>query len=358
MLLNKANYKSGVFFSLLIMFFLILLSGCNYNYFRGLELEKDERYEEANIEFHLAFTQSPNNQKFRDAYLRTAEKTTIDLLARYEIYVKEKKYVIAFQRLQQAQTLSPDHPKILKELKKWYRILLAGKVDLVQIKSLRNQIPLTDQIILEVRINSANITRVLEAPVDYQTHTFSVEDILYDPDQDMLMLYSINSIGVKLVKNSTGQKRFKKFVDFKTPVLVEVQGNLAASDSELTPVEKYYPLNSLNAHNDKQFWYPSRGIRYKLLLDKDRVRVNSSVKRFGFLPQILYMNKKDRRYFLDFGVLELFQKNIGGLWSFRRSISEDRQYLRNLQKNLMLNPYFFFREGGYPFVYGQMQVNK
>ncbi|MBU2513068.1 hypothetical protein KJ966_17140 [bacterium] len=330
----------------------LTLSGCNYNYHRGLELEKLGRYEEANIEYKRAHTSSPGDDNYKEAYLRTTVKTTEDLLERYDIYVGEKKYPMAFQRLEKANTLTPDHPRVQEEMKKWYRVLLAGKLELTEIKSLANQIPLTDQIVLEIRFNTPNITRQLAATIDYQTMIFSVEDILYDPPQNLLMLYSVNSVGVKLVNNTTRRSQFKRFVDFKVPVLVDVQGEMKSNGQELTPVQDFYPMDRLDFHLDNQFWFPTRGIRYSLKLDGDVIRVNSSINHIDFLPQIIYFNKTDKRYFLDFGHLQLAQKKIGGMWSFRRKVTPGREYLADLRKNLILNPYFYFREGGYPFILG------
>lgn len=339
-------------FALLLLSFSILLvtSGCNYNYYRGMELEEQGRYEEANIEFHRAYTSSPNDDDFQDAYRRTAVKTTEDLLERYESYVKEKKYRMAYKRLEKANTLTPDNPRVKEEMKKWYRILLAGKVDLVKLQAMNNQIPLTDQIVLEIRFNTPNITRRLEAPIDYQTNIFAVEDILYDPPQNLLMLYSINSIGVKLVNNATRRSQFKKFIDFRIPVLVDVQGELSPNGSSLTSVDDFYPIGTDKNYQNPDFWYPAPGIRYSLQLNNSEIVVSSSNKKIDFLPQMLYINKADQRYFLDFGDLQLAQKKRGGLWTYRRVMTEDRGYLKELEKNLILHPYFYFREGGYPYV--------
>lgn len=342
--------KAKIFLSIVLVITTLVSSGCNYNYHRGLELEELGRHEEANIEFHRAFTGDPGDEDYEDAYLRTAAETTEDLLARYEKYVKEKKYPMAYGRLQKANRLTPEHPKVQAEMKKWYRVLLAGKVDLVEIRSLANQIPLTDQIIMEIRFNTPNITRRLEAPIDYQTRIFSVEDILYDPPQNLLMLYSINSIGVKLVNNTTKRSQFKKFIDFRVPVLVDVQGQMRFNGEELTPVQDFYPLDQLDFYQGKSFRYPSRGVRYSLKLDGDVVRVNSSINHIDFLPQLIYFNKIDRRYFLDFGHLQLAQRKTGGLWGIRRNVTPERQYFADLRRNLILNPFFFYREGGYPFV--------
>lgn len=345
-LFEKMQFCKTVF---LMVLFLLWMQGCNYHYHQGLELEKKGRFEEANIEYHRAYTQSPGDVDFKEAYLRTSAKTTEDLLVRYEKYLKEKKYSLAFRRLEQARTLSPNHPKIVQEQKRWFRILLAGKVDLVKIKSLQNQIPLTDQIALAVRINTPNARRRLEAIVNDQTNTFSVEDILYDPPQNILMLYSINSIGVKLVNNSTRRNQFKKFIDFRIPVLVDVQGALRDKKHELTSVKEFYPVEVLK-ESSNDYWFPQRGIRYSLQMKQDAIYVSSTVESIDFLPHMLYMNRRDRRYFLDFGHYQLSQKKIGGLWYFRRAVLKERKYLEMLQKSILLGTYFYYREGGYPYL--------
>ena len=350
LIMRITTMNSRISLYLLIILLMGSVQSCNYNYYRGVELESQGRFEEANIEFHRAYTGSPGNEEFKEAYSRTAKLTTEDLLERYQRYIEAKKYQLAFRRLEQAQILSPENPVIKKELKKWFRILLAGKIELAQIKSLRNQIPFSDQIFLEVRINSPNVSKVLKATVDYQTQIFSVDDILYDPPQNLLMFYSLNSIGVALVNNLSGQKRFKRFIDFKTPVLVNVQGTLKDKGQDLVSISGYYPVNQLKNSHSNTYWYPARGIRYSLQLDETEIKVNSSVPHIDFLPQLLYINRKDKRYFLDFGHLQLFQKKTGGLWSFRRILDEKRVYLMDLRKNLILNPYFYYREGGYPFV--------
>jgi len=329
---------------------LLFLSGCNYNYHRGLELERNSRFEEANIEFHRAYVRSPGNQSFREAYLRTAEKTTEELLERYDRYVTDKKYLMAFKGLQRARALTPDHPRIAEEQKKWFQVLIAGRVDLVEIKSLANQIPLTDQIELVVRINTWNASHRLEAPINYQTRTFSVEDILYDPSPDLLMMYSLNAIGVKLTNQNTRSERFQKFIDFRTPILMEVRGRLAGTGEDLSPAEGFYPIDTLRRSVNEEFWYPSKEIRYTLQLDEAQIRVDSAEGSISYLPQILYVNRQDRRFFLDFGHLQLSQRKIGGSWSLRRILTEQREYLTDLRKNVLLNTYFFYREGGFPFV--------
>ena len=120
----KTLQKTTVRVLILLSISTVWLQSCNYNYYRGMELETKGRFEEANIEYRRAYTNSPGNEKYREAFLRTAERTTADLLERYQKYLQEKKYRQAYRRLEQAQTLSPENQTIKNELRKWFRILL------------------------------------------------------------------------------------------------------------------------------------------------------------------------------------------------------------------------------------------
>ena len=351
---------------LLLSVLCLLAQSCNYHYYRGSILEREGRFEEANIEFHRAYTRSPNNRDFQDAYLRTSAATAADLMRRYRKYLEEKKYHLAFHRLEQARVLMPRDPEINLEKKKWYRILIAGRIDFT-FHSLRNRVPLADEMVLQVRINTFHPNRSLTAAIDNRTRVFSVEDVLYDPPQNILMFYTLNSIGVHLsnksrflgnrtdgtaiakLKGAISSDRFQKFVDFRTPALVKIRGRLKTEDKPLLPVEDMYPKDAIRKANSMQYAYPSREIRYSLMLDGNGINVESSEGHISFLPQILYMNRKNRRFFLDFGHIELLQSRAGGLWKIKRIVSDTRPYMEDLKKNLLLNPYFFFREGGYPF---------
>ena len=352
-------------YRLLLSFLFLIPPSCNYNYHQGMKLEEEGRFEEANIEYHRAYTRSPNDKDFQEAHRRTSFATSDDLMKRYRKYLQEKKYDLAFRRLEQARVLTPREPDINGEMAKWYRILIAGRIDF-KFQTLRNQVALSDKIALQVRINTFNPKRRLKADIDNQTHLFSVEDVLYDPPQNILMFYTLGAIGVNLANsgrfagNAQGTSalaksgsakffnRFQKFIDFRTPALVKIQGRLFIADnSPLQPVEQFYPIGSLRESNKEEYRYPSREIRYSLILGNDTIQVENSEEYIGFLPQILYMNRQNRRFFLDFGHLELYQAKVNGLWKFRRIIPEDREYLKDLKKRLLLNPYFYFREGGY-----------
>ena len=337
---------------------ILLLVSCNYNYYRGSQLEEKKRYEEANIQYHRAYTSSPGNEDYKQAFLRTSEKTTQELMKRYRKYLEEKKYKMAFNRLEQARSLSSENAEIKIEIKKWYRVLLAGKVDF-KFKSLANQIHLSDKMKLEIRFNTPEASQRLTANIDNQNKIFNIEDVLYDPPPSLFLFYSINSIGVHFSNqnNYAGQFRqsrssgsFKKFIDFKTPVLSDINGKLKLENNQPRPVENFYPFDYLVKANSTQPWMPNRHIKFSVTLDDNLIKVDSSNKEIGYLPQIIYFNLANQRIFLDFGHIEVNQRKIGGLWSIKRIIKEERKYLSDLQKNIILNPYFYYFEGGFPVV--------
>ncbi|MGK0288876.1 MAG: hypothetical protein ACI86H_000297 [bacterium] len=339
-----------------IPFLLVLfaLSSCNYNYYQGTQLEGQGRFEEATIEYHRAHVANANDSLYKKAYQRTAKKTVADLLKRYFRYIKEKDLPSAYQRLQKAHTLAPKNEQIKKEQKKWVRILLAGKLSL-KFKSIRRGLQIADEMSLAVRVNTPNPDRILLGVVNNQTGVFSVEDVLYSPTQDILMFYSINSIGVKLVKQKSAVQKFKvqefrSFVNFRTPILAKISGKLDETGDVLKKTQQYYPFELLKKSNSKKAWLPSRKIRYSLKLANRQIQVLSSVKRIDFIPQILYLNQKDRRIFFDFGHIKIIQKQVDGPWFFQRITTKERNYYQELEKNIILNPYFYYRDGAYPFI--------
>ncbi|MCP4295615.1 MAG: hypothetical protein GY786_08420 [Proteobacteria bacterium] len=336
---------------------LLLFTGCNYNYHRGLELEKSGKFEDANIEFQRAYTQSPDDGEFRAAYLRTAKLTSADLMLRYQRFLKAKKFDLAFRKLEQAHALTPGDSLIRSEKKKWFHILIAGKVDF-QFKSLRKQIPLTDRMELQILFNTPDPAKRLVAKIDNQTQTFSVEEALYEPPQNLLMSYTVNSIGVRLAGNYAGfssgrsmsNGRLQKFIDFRTPLLTGVEGSLELHENGLVAIEKRFPYELISKSNSDKFQVPRRGERYSINLVDGKVVVQNSGNSINFLPQMLYVNKVNQRIFLDFGNLQLFQGKGSRIWSYRRLVRKERTYLQDLEKKLLLNPFFYFREGAFPFV--------
>ena len=325
---------------------------CDYNYYLGQELEKEARFEEANIEYRKAVSSNPDNIQFKNAFKRTSAKTVEDLVIRYKNYLNQKEHLLAYNRLKRAIKLDPKNEYLLEEQKKWFRILSAGKIEF-EFRSLRNSLQLADEMQLAVKINTFNQDNRLIADIDNHTGIFVVEDVLYNPPTDLLMFYSISSIGIKLVNvfSNTKSDEYKSLVSLRTPVLTKISGNLNLPDNQLKQVNQYWPFELLKKQESKEFWYPpNRLLRYTLKLEGNRILVSSSNSKLDFLPQIIYMNKKDRRIFVDFGNLKMEQTQIDGRWSFRRKINQERLYLKYLEKNVILSPYFYFREGGYPFV--------
>ena len=339
---------------------IFIFSGCNYHYYQGKKLEEAERYEEANIEYHRAFADDADDDDYREAYIRTAKLTLNGLMKRYYRYVKENKFKMAFSRLEHARRLNPDSQEVKQELRKWRRILLSGKVTM-KSPVRKEDIPLADEMNLAIRLNSPNPESRLMAYIDIKTGIFFVEDILYNPPQDLIMFYSINSVGIELIFNRGANqlfanKEFKNFISLGTPVLVEVKGELELNRPEATTinglfrVDDYYPLSTLEQSTTGDSRSPKRGIRYYVKMDKKEIKVRSSSSYIDFLPQLLYFNGVDQRIFLDFGNIELSKKETQGIWRFKRVVAKERAYFKDLKKNLILDPYLYFREGGYPFV--------
>jgi len=325
------------------------LASCNYNYYQGQRLEKLGRFEEANIEYQRAYTSSPFDEDFRSAYQRTSERTSEDLLVRYQQYISEGLMDLAYARLQQAKNLTPNHPLVTQEERKWTKVLVAGKVNF-SFKSLKRLVPLSDDMSLMIRINTSNPQKVLTGKIDNLTKTFAMEDVLYNVSQKDLIFYSLNSIGVGLKKDGQQDIRFVRFVDLKTPYPKDVNGSLISLGTKLQPVETVYPAKQLEEASSPTDWVGGRGLSYSLTLDKQEIQVLSSNGKIDYLPQLLYINNEERRIFIDFGIVHCFQRKLGGQWTFKREIDKERKYLEDLKHNLALSPYFFFREGAYAFV--------
>ena len=347
----------------LLLVSVLTLQGCNYHYYQGQKLESQGRFEEANIEYHRAFTQTPTDDDFKVAYLRTADKVAIDLMERYDMHVKNKNYNLAYELLLKAQGLSPQNEKVVAEYPRWYRILLAGKVNFI-FKSLKNQVPLSDEMELQIHFNTPNQGRKLIGKIDNQTQSFFIEDVLFDPPQNLLMFYTINAIGVNLISKAVvsgnlnaqarvsafNSRRFMKFIDLRTPALVKIDGHLSTDGQTPVSIEEGFPADQIAAANSEQFNFSNREIRYSLSLKNKEVYVKSTSNYIHFLPQMLYMNKITNRMFLDFGEIEVYQPKMGGFWYFRRVVAESRKYLGDLKKNVLLKPYFYYKEGAYIFL--------
>ncbi len=333
---------------ILLLLLSTLLNSCAYNYWHGKELEEEGRIEEANIEYHRAYTNTPSISLYQDAFERTAVLTSKDLIERYRNFLYLGKFKLAYDRLEKARALNPTDPEIQSELNKWTHVLLTGKVDF-SFESLQNQVPLSDEMDMQVVLNSPNPKELLYVKLDPQTGSFAIDDRVYNANIGLLMNYSIHSIGIELIRYAPPSVKYMKFVDFKKPVPAKIEGSLSPSGTGTQSVEAHYPLELLKKKGGSEFWLPKKGIEFTAKLSGDRIKVGKT-KNLDFLPQMLYLNQKDHRILLDFGSIEIQQKKIGTLWTYRRNLVEKRQYLKDIQKNILLKPFFAFREGAFPFV--------
>ncbi len=78
---------------------LLLAAGCNYHYSRGVTLEAQERWEEAAIEYRLAYVDDPGDPDFVEALARTNKVVARENLDRYKAYLAEKQFQKAYARL-------------------------------------------------------------------------------------------------------------------------------------------------------------------------------------------------------------------------------------------------------------------
>ena len=177
-----------------------------------------------------------------------------------------------------------------------------------------------------------------------------MEDQIYNANIQYLMSYTFNSIGIYLVRKNPTREHFQKFVDFKRPVITGVKGGLdPKGGSDLKRVDQLFPYGILKQSNGTVDWVPRQGMEYEARLAGDRIQVKKTAQ-IDFLPQMMYLNQMEKRILLDFGQVEVSQKKFGGLWRFRRKVEKERDYLADIQKNILLKPYFYYREGGFPFV--------
>ena len=98
--------------------------------------------------------------------------------------------------------------------------------------------------------------------------------------------------------------------------------------------------------NEKQLppWNPPRLVNYELKFTGDIIKVLSETNRTEFAPEVLYLNKVDRRANIDFGVYQLEMNGSGRKWSIRRKKYNNSgdDYFYGLSRNLSHNRYFYY----------------
>jgi hypothetical protein len=281
-------------------------------------------------------------------------------MARYKEYVANKEFAKAYNRLIDAARQDPTLEEAKTEQAKWLRVLVSGQVQL-DFRSLQANTSLADEIRLTVRVNTPNPGEVLEAEIDVDTGVFFLENLLYDRPDELLTYYTLNSIGVTLVqgRNRTRQfssKDFVRLVNFRSPSLDSAPTDLAlpAGDALIPVAQQRAELKS-DPWNDAP-WVPPTAPRYEIGVDPGCARgnpgggsvcllVRSSAGRSDFTPRFLYVNKKDRRVFVDFGRYSVKQDETSRRWGLRRLSLAGQDYFHQFSQNVALQPYFYYRDG-------------
>ena len=325
----------------------LVLSGCNLAYYEGRQREAQKRWEEAAIQYHLAHISNPKDPEYKEAFLRASKQVARENMTRYRQYVANKEFAKAYPRLVDATRQDPDLADAKEESAKWMRVLIGGQVHL-DFHSPQGVSSLADEIRLAIRVNTPNPGEVVEAEIDVDTGVFFVEALLYDRPDVLLTYFSVNSIGLSLVQGKSRIKQFSnrefvRFVNFRTPVLDSPPESVTfGSDDTLATVAERRPA-AASEPEEAPLWFPRVNPRYRMIVQGGRILVNSSDSRSDFTPRFLYINKKDRRLFVDFGRYEVKQNDSGNQWGLRRLPVQPKDYIGLLTKNVALQPYFYFR---------------
>ena len=128
-----------------IFFFII----CSIHYDNGIQLEKEERWEEAAIEYRIALVQNPEDTKIREALKRMNFHVAQENFEMYQQYLKQREYHKAYRRLEAALSQNPELVEARSEMRHWWHLLITGKVDL-EFNRFSSNLRLAEEMILQV----------------------------------------------------------------------------------------------------------------------------------------------------------------------------------------------------------------
>ena len=322
-------------------------AGCNLNFLEGQALENEKRWEEAAIAYHLALVDDPDDSEYQEAVIRTNKVVARENFAIYRELVAKKAFHKAYNRLVDASRQDPGYKAVHREAAKWDRILVGGQV-LFKFDIAQTGLSLADEIRLIVRINTPNPGKTIDAEVDIDTGFFFAEDILYDRPAEFLAYYSIHSIGASMLFGRTRIKKFisreyRQFVRFQTPIMDEISGTLPLpGKGSVRSIREHRKTLSLDSWPAKGI-IPSINPHYSIRFLGTRILVTSTLERTLFTPRFIYLNKPDRRIFVDFGKYESRFQPLGRKWTLRRVSLAKRDYFGQFSRNIALAPYFFYR---------------
>ncbi len=311
------------------------LTGCSYPYRQGLELERQQRWEEAAVEFRTAYVDSPTDSDIQAALERVTPRVAEEYWNQYEEFLQRKEFFKAFRRLEATSSLTPEDPKVQAELKRWSKVLVTGQIDL-QVESLRRNVRLADEMRLQVHLNSPS-GQTLTTDMNREGFFF-VEDVLYDLPVEAIATYTLNAIGLNL-RQGTSQgyvrKEFDAFISFRDPQPLQLSGRLGAAGTTPTPIAAQ-PVDPGVLQRDP--WVPPRVLSYTLTFEDTDIRVGES-PRLEYLPQQFYFNQVQNRACVDFGVYSVAQQE--GQWSIVRHTGGNAPLQRALE-NYALLPYLSY----------------
>jgi len=354
---SPRSWNPGARLAMLAMLALLglqALGGCALNYAEGQERERQKRWEEALISYRLALIEDPGDEDYQAAVLRASKVVARENFDRYKEFLSKKAFRRAYGRLLDAARQDPEFEPVKEEMGKWSRVLIGGQV-VFDLEVAQPAISLADQITLVARFNSPNPGETVDAVIDIDTGLFFVEDLLYDRPDELLTFYSLNAIGVKLVYGRSRIKKFTsnefvRFINIRNPVLGEIKGKLLVDgNGALKPVGKHREnLTSVPWIEPEARTQPNP--HYALTIDGHTIQVATQEGNADFTPRYLYLNKRDRRIFVDFGRYRVKLLPEGRNWTLRRLPLGKEDYFSGLLRNIALQPYFFYREGIFTFV--------
>lgn len=330
-----------------------LTSGCNRNYLEGQSLEAQKRWEEAAIAYHLALVDDPDEAEYQQALTRVNQVVARENFERYRNYVANKSFRKAYRRLMDAARQDPDYAPVRAEMAKWERVLVSGQV-MLRFETALSGLTLADEVKLIVRINTPNPGKTIDAEVDIGTGYFFAEDLLYDRPKEMLAYYSIHSVGASLVYGRTRIKKFtskeyQQFVRFRTPIIDQIGGTMSFNGRATAKLVREHRKNLTSSEQGEAGRPASLNPHYSIRFRGNRILVSSKGTRPDFTPRYLYLNRRDRRVFVDFGRYEARFEAGRRRWLFRRLPLGEQDYFETFSRNIALQPYFFYREGVYVF---------
>ena len=334
----------------------LLLAGCNFYYSRGQALELETRWEEAAIQYHLALIEDPDVEEIREALKRANRVVAKENVALYRKFLAQKQFRKAYARLLDASRQDPGLEAPRKELRKWARVLVAGRVKF-DFEFLSTNVSLADEIRLMVRLNTPNPGEVIAAEVDLNNGTFFVEDLLYDRPEQLLANYSLNALGLELVHGRSRirkftSREFQRFVNFRTPVVDRVEGKISLLEGTEAKFVGEHRATIGDTEGEPAYQRPVTNPHFSITFNEQVVEVSSKRDPTNFTPRFIYLNKQDRRIFVDFGHYEVRLQPGTRKWRIARLPIAEDDYFVEFSENIALQPYFFYREGVLAFVSG------